>query len=120
MSGHCSECGNTACLCGPDRPGPADQQERMTTYSMADPGELVGGEFSHVMSLDFFDGDDEPSELIREVWQLVRRDRITFNPSNYSAPCEACETEGELDGNDCPECDGNGYLEVERVVLLDD
>lgn len=53
--------------------------ETMVTYKMAD-GSSVAGEFGWVSSLDYFDEDDEPSDVVEEVWSLVSRRTITVGP----------------------------------------
>lgn len=94
-----------------------DAAKVMTTYRLAD-GELIAGEFGWVAETEWFDDGDDPVELVREVWQRVKVDRLTYLPTSYHPPCEACETEGELNGTDCPECDGEGYLlDAPREVI---
>jgi hypothetical protein len=92
--------------------------DELVTYKMAD-GSLIGGEFSWTTDLEFFDEGDDPSEVVREWWRLVRRERLRINPAGYVKPCEACDTEGiDAEGKDCGPCAGDGYIELERVETL--
>lgn len=50
----------------------------MTTYRMADDS-LVYGEYSFVLNEEYFTEGREPVEVIREVWQLVSEEAVTFN-----------------------------------------
>lgn len=52
--------------------------EAWTTYKRVD-GEEICGEFGWVADLEYFDGDDEPTELIKEEWRLVSRSTIIVN-----------------------------------------
>lgn len=53
----------------------------MTTYRCAD-GELVAGEFMFVTGLEWFETDDEPTELIKQTWRLVESETITVNATD--------------------------------------
>ena len=51
----------------------------MTTYRRAD-GESTAGEFDWVTQLEWFEDDDEPTDLIKETWVRVASEPITVNP----------------------------------------
>lgn len=61
------------------------EPEEMTTYHRAD-GELISGEFSFVTELEWFDYDEEPTELVEEVWTLKSSRPITVGPT-----CDRCD-----------------------------
>lgn len=92
--------------------------ETLVTYKMAD-GSLIGGEFSWTTGTEFFDDCDEPADVVREVWQLVTRESLRLNPPGYMKACEACDTEGVVDGQECSPCLGEGYTEPVRIEALD-
>lgn len=71
----------------------------MTTYRRAD-GEPVG-DYSWVTELDWFDDDDERTELIVEHWHRVSTDTIIVGPA---PTCVECGEEVDADGALCPEC----------------
>jgi len=78
--------------------------ERMTTYKLKS-GDPVYGEYSWVTTLDYFDEDDEPNDLIEEVWECV-----SFREFKYPTPkCIECDnTDRQLfetdDGLLCAPC----------------
>lgn len=77
-------------------------------YKMAS-GELVGGEFTYVGGLEWFDDDWEPADLIRETIEVVSSERVTYVPRGATMLCSTCGGEEELaDGTTCPHCDGAG------------
>lgn len=53
----------------------------MITFRRAD-GELVAGEFMFVTGLEWFETDDEPTELVKQTWRLVESETITVNATN--------------------------------------
>lgn len=64
---------------------PPERKERaekvtFTTYKRTD-GEMIGGEFSFVTGLEWFDDDDEPTELLRETWVLKSTAVIMVGPA---------------------------------------
>ena len=52
----------------------------MTTYKRVD-GELICGEFGFVGELEWFEDDDEPTELIKEVWIRQSIENVTGGPA---------------------------------------
>ncbi len=70
-----------------------EQQTTMTTYKRAD-GDLICGEFGWVADIEYFDDDDEPTELVEEVWVRQSVRTFTKRPSNY----EQCPLCGEWSG----------------------
>jgi len=71
----------------------------MTTYRRAD-GEPIG-DYSWVTELDFFDEEDERTELIVEVWHRVAVDTIEVGPS---WTCPECGEDVNDEGALCAEC----------------
>ena len=55
-----------------------DPVKTWTTYKRAD-GELICNEYGWVGHLEYFEDDDDPTELIEEVWQLVSTRTFTVN-----------------------------------------
>jgi len=53
--------------------------ETKTTYRLAD-GSMIYGEYSYVDGLDGWWDDDEPVELVKEIWTLVSSERFTYEP----------------------------------------
>ncbi len=53
-------------------------QPTLTTYERAD-GEPIAGEFDFVTQLEWFEDDDEPTELIKRTWHLVEVVTMTVN-----------------------------------------
>lgn len=51
----------------------------MTVYRRAD-GERIWGEYAYVHDLEFFENEDEPVKLIKELWILGGRRRYTYRP----------------------------------------
>lgn len=75
-----------------------DQAVIKTTYKRAD-GDLICGEFSYVEDLEYFEDDDEPTELVEEVWVRQSVRMFTQRPLGD----EQCPLCGEWSGwvNDC-------------------
>lgn len=46
-----------------------DSTRTMTTYKRYD-GELIAGEYGWVADVEFFEDDDEPTKVVKEVWKL--------------------------------------------------
>jgi hypothetical protein len=65
----------------------------LTTFKRDDK-ELIYDEFGWVTDLDYFDDEDEPIQLIEEVWERRSTRRIVVLPAVYSCkvedqePCE--------------------------------
>lgn len=57
-------------------------------YSMADPTELVFGEYEFVTDLDFFDDRDEEVRLIKRTYRLISEEEIVL-PDPYPIEDEA-------------------------------
>ncbi len=49
-----------------------------TTYRRAD-GEMIYGEYTFVTELEWFESDDEPTDLIEETWVLQSARKLTVN-----------------------------------------
>jgi hypothetical protein len=57
--------------------GEDEVPKTMTTYKRED-GEPICGEYSFVTELEWFESDDEPTELVKETWVLVSSENITY------------------------------------------
>lgn len=55
--------------------------EELVTYKRTD-GEPIG-EFVWVVGLEWFEDDDEPTDLIKETWVLASREEITVKPMGW-------------------------------------
>lgn len=65
--------------------------KEMTTYKRAD-GELILDEFGWVADIEYFDDDDEPTQLIEERWQLVSTRKMWAGGTN----CWQCHDHVDL------------------------
>jgi hypothetical protein len=80
-----------------------------TTYRRAD-GELIAGEYGYTSELEWFENDDEPTDLIEEVWVLSSSRPLRVVPTGYvRAWCGECDgpiSDGETKcvscGTECP------------------
>lgn len=52
-----------------------DEVRTMTTYRRADGGDVID-EYAFVTGLEWFENDDEPTELIKEVWVLQEESTV--------------------------------------------
>ena len=57
-----------------------DEMERRVTFRMAD-GSLIYGEYDYVHDTEYFEGADEPVEVIREVWHRTNKRPFTIHPT---------------------------------------
>ncbi len=82
----------------------------MTTYRLVNGG-LIAGEFSFVTEVDWFDADDDPTELIQEVWVVQSRRTMVAPAVPHGRSCvfEVPDTNGGW-------CDA----EATRWVSVDD
>ena len=60
------------------------EKPTMTTYKMAD-ASMVNEEFGWVTDLEYFEDEEEPTEVIEEVWVLKSSRTITVGPQ-----CSEC------------------------------
>jgi hypothetical protein len=59
--------------------------ETKTTYEMAD-GSDIYGEYDYVEQLEFFDGGDEPVDLVKKVWVLQSAEPYQHIPPGWEPP----------------------------------
>ena len=59
------------------RVGGDGNPKTMTTYKRED-GEPICGEYSFVTELEWFESDDEPTDLVKETWVLVSSEVLTY------------------------------------------
>ena len=73
--------------------------ETMTTYEMAN-GDDIYGEYRFVCELEYLEGSDEPTDIIKKVWRLESEEAITVTPAGWPEPedGDAAVLEGENDG----------------------
>ena len=81
-------------------PNPDSGRVTMTTYKRAD-GELIAGEFGWVGQIDYFDHDDDATELVREVWVRESVKTIVLHP--IPCFCSMCSPD---DDDDVEQVDG--------------
>ena len=77
----------------------------MTTYRRAD-GELIGGEYAFVTELEWFETDDDLTELVEERWECVAS-RTVWAGWAWCAQCsERLDVPDDYTGGDlrCDEC----------------
>lgn len=90
--------------------------ERMTTWQMED-GSAIPDGHDWVTDLAYFEGDSEPSRLIRKEWVAEQVEAGTFYPLGFLTKCERCGGHGEgtvgEDVRECAACDGNGVVRCE-------
>lgn len=87
------------------------ESKAMTTYERAD-GEMIG-DYSHVLTPEFFDEDFEGTWVIKREWREVVQEVIFLGPRHVRS-CDACEGIGRLSGPwhlRCMTCKGEGIVE---------
>lgn len=57
-----------------------DEARTMTTYKRYD-GEMVAGEYGWVADIEFFEDDDEPTKVVKEVWTLQSEEVLVVGGS---------------------------------------
>lgn len=57
----------------------------MTTYRCAN-GDVIYGEYDFVMHEEFFEGTDEPTQVIQEEWFRIRSQTRMFGELEPEAP----------------------------------
>lgn len=62
-----------------------------TTYRMAD-GSQIYGEYAFVDGPEFFEGVDQPTDVVEETWVLKSSRTVTFKPTHWDdeAVCDDC------------------------------
>lgn len=77
----------------------------MTTYKRAD-GELIGGEFGWVADPEYFEDDDEPTQIVEEVWALQSTRTVWAPDRGYCIECgEKVPLPDDYDGKMALLCD---------------
>ena len=61
-----------------------DPLETMITYRLAS-GDLIYGQYGWVTDSDYFDDVDWPLEVVRETWQRMDSEPVTFEPPGWKA-----------------------------------
>jgi len=64
--------------------GKTEPKKTMTTYRRED-GEYICGEYSFVTELEWFEDDDESTELVKETWVLVSSEHLTYPERDLEA-----------------------------------
>lgn len=85
----------------------------MTTWRMAD-GTLIAGEYSFTTTPEFFDDEDDPVRVVREVWSLTESVESWQHPTTCIHLSADCSGDGEIEGDTCPTCAGDGDATCEQ------
>lgn len=87
----------------------------MTTYESTDGTEVVG-EVSFVTGLEWFEDDDDATELLRTTWVAVEQTIGTHWPTGADSVCRGCGGEGV----GCEVCNGSGDNPTPREGFIPD
>lgn len=86
--------------------------ERMTTWQMEDGSPI--NDVHWVTELEFFEGDIDPSRLIRKVWVAESAEAGTYYPPDFTWWCTECDGEGDVlvaeEFVPCVPCGGSGAV----------
>jgi hypothetical protein len=65
-----------------EEPEDLNNPSTLLVYRRAD-GQLIEGQHEFVTNLDLFEGYKQPVELIKELWMLGGRRKMTYTPKGY-------------------------------------
>lgn len=85
----------------------------LTTYRLADDS-LIAGEYGWTTTPEFFDDEDEAVLVVREVWAKQSSELVWVHPTPCAHLCSTCGGDGEIEGDPCPSCFGDGDMTCER------
>ena len=75
----------------------ADREEHRTTYELAD-GKMIADQYGSVDSLDWFNDDYDPIELVERKWIMTHERFFTHHPNGCF--CQECRPEDYEDDDD--------------------